>query len=154
ADYLMLWKIQIPNDDKNRFSSLELQKDEKKANQQMANLAINQEMTKIILHSVIRSLDTCDFFKIEIEKNEHIINLKGIIIKKYYKSFSDNDLYGIRLWKVEVSFENKAIFDNLKNNKEASAIRIMLNGEEQYRLEKIENTFGNPPKTITILSFK
>ncbi|CAI2186021.1 3460_t:CDS:2 [Funneliformis geosporum] len=108
ADYLMLWKIQIPNDDKNRFSSLELQKDEKKANQQMANLAINQ----------------------------------------------DNDLYGIRLWKVEVSFENKAIFDNLKNNKEASAIRIMLNGEEQYRLEKIENTFGNPPKTITILSFK
>ncbi|CAI2198179.1 17816_t:CDS:2, partial [Funneliformis geosporum] len=41
------------------------------------------------------------------------------------------------------SFENKAIFDNLKNNKEASAVRIMLNGEEQYGSEKIEDTFGN-----------
>ncbi|CAI2182603.1 12390_t:CDS:2 [Funneliformis geosporum] len=47
-----------------------------------------------------------------------------------------------------------AIFDNLKNNKKASAVRIMLNGEEQYGSEMIEDTFENPPKNYYILSFK
>ncbi|RGB24451.1 hypothetical protein C1646_726123 [Rhizophagus diaphanus] len=117
-----------------------------RASQQMANLAINRKTTKITLHGVVRSLGTCGFFEIEIEKNERIVDLKEIIMKKYYKSFSNNDFYGIRLWKVEVSFENKAIFDNLKSNKEASAVRIMLNGEEQHGSENIEDTFGNPPK--------
>ncbi|CAI2179518.1 11074_t:CDS:2 [Funneliformis geosporum] len=88
-------------------------------------------MTKITLHRVIRSLGTCGFFKIEIEKNEHIVDLKEIIMKKYYKSFSDNNFY------------------------EASAVRIILNGEEeQYESEKIENTFGNPPKNYYNLSLK
>ena len=105
-----------------------------------------KEMTKITLYGIVRSLGICGFFEIEIEKNERIVDLNEIIMKKYYKSFSDNDFYSIRLWKVKVSFENKVIFDNLKNNKKASTIRIMLNGEEQYGSENIEDTFGNPSK--------
>jgi hypothetical protein len=40
----------------------------------------------------------------------------------------------------------KILYLMIQNNIEPSAIRITLNGEEQYGLEKIEDTFGNPPK--------
>ncbi len=40
-----------------------------------------KEITKITLYGIIRSLGICDFFKIEIEKNECIVNLKKIIMK-------------------------------------------------------------------------
>jgi len=56
-----------------------------------------KEITKITLYGIIRSLGICDFFKIEIEKNKCIVNIKKIIMKKYYKSFSDNNFYNIKL---------------------------------------------------------
>jgi len=56
-----------------------------------------KEIIKITLYDIIRSLGICDFFKIEIEKNKCIVNLKKIIMKKYYKSFSDNNFYNIKL---------------------------------------------------------
>ncbi|PKC02375.1 hypothetical protein RhiirA5_504074 [Rhizophagus irregularis] len=101
-------------------------------------------MSNITLSCLIQGTSLDKYFKITIDKNNEISDLKEIIWNKNKNTFSNIDANNLILWKVKIPISDKAKFKQLDFTE--STIEGDLGGTKiNDASDEIKDVFGNSP---------
>ncbi|PKY49131.1 hypothetical protein RhiirA4_545082 [Rhizophagus irregularis] len=101
-------------------------------------------MSNITLSCLIQGTSLDKYFKITIDKNDDISDLKDIVWNKNKNTFSNIDANNLILWKVKIPISDKAKFKQLDFTE--STIEGDLGGTKiNDATDEIKDVFGNSP---------
>lgn len=106
------------------------------------NLLIPGIMSDITLSCLIQGTTLDNYFKVTIDKNNDISDLKEVIRKKRKYTFANVDANDLKLWKVSVPMSKKAKFKQLNE----STVEDVLDGVKiKDATVEVEEVFGDSP---------
>jgi hypothetical protein len=95
----------------------------------------------VILSCLVQGTGLDKYFKIKIDKNKNIYDLKKTIWNKNFNTFSNIDANDLILWKVRIPFSDKEKFKQL----DELTIEDVLDGTKIYDATEVKDVFGSNP---------